>query len=172
MAADKGNKPDRREQADELLAEAQRLRSEISAESTPRKLANQAKETPTSLPWTLNSSEEGDTYRLYVDIGREEGTWMDRRWGASGRRISFTVDVQFSQRLPAEAEEALMVKDNFGGKSSESKSLLVADFARLRDGFERMACQSGVFRIDSANGRDTVRFFLRVQGTTNSMDYG
>ena len=34
-------------------------------------------------------------YRQYNDIGREDGTWMDPKWGASGRRIEFTVDVCF-----------------------------------------------------------------------------
>eukprot|EP00956_Cyclotella_meneghiniana_P008937 scaffold12269_cov41-Cyclotella_meneghiniana.AAC.3 len=30
-----------------------------------------------------------------VDIGREPDTWMDPRWGASGHRIEFTLDVSF-----------------------------------------------------------------------------
>ena len=117
-------------------------------------------------------------YRLYVDIGREDGTWMDPRWGASGRRIEFTCDVTFEipfcdensgQDLSLANQDTVgkMVGDNFGGKSSPVRILKSSERARLRGGFDSMKCQSGGYRIDvgGGNGNAVVRFFLDVAGT-------
>ena len=44
---------------------------------------------------------------------------MDPRWGASGKRIEFTLDVKFlSDTLANQTVVNRMVKDNFGGTSS------------------------------------------------------
>ena len=34
--------------------------------------------------------ENSNNYRLYLDIGREKGTWMDPRWGA--RYVHMVID--------------------------------------------------------------------------------
>ena len=123
-------------------------------------------------------------YRLYVDVGRESGTWMDPRWGASGARIDFTVDVSFltphtddggddrdggmDVSLADEEVRGRMVKDNFGGDSGAVRIVETrTDAARLRGGFDRMACRGGGYRIDrgGGNGSGAVRFHLLVDGT-------
>eukprot|EP01082_Thalassiosira_pseudonana_P000089 g140.t2 g140 contig1:336916-337824(-) len=134
-----------------------------------------------SLPPHLNSP--GDRFRLYIDVGREKGTWMDPRWGASGRRIEFTIDVSFPvervQAASSDIAESLL-------KSATSKSLSVspvynlnyAPSARLRGGFDKMAIRSGGFCIESsASGKisssSTLRFCLSVDGTLNNFaSYG
>ena len=73
------------------------------AVSTAERLMDEARKIRESIPeLEQTESAEGEKdvinetnddlvwYRLYVDIGREEGTWMEPRWGASGNRIEFT----------------------------------------------------------------------------------
>ncbi|KAL3791061.1 hypothetical protein ACHAW5_002838, partial [Stephanodiscus triporus] len=59
--------------------------------------------TPSSTPseFSLSSQYLGSNcgYQLYLDIGREPGTWMDPRWGASGRRVELTLDMVVEDTL-------------------------------------------------------------------------
>ena len=122
-------------------------------------------------PWAVVSTGpkvEGDQdYRLYVDIGREDGTWMDPRWGASGKRIEFALDINlFFNRLAAPEMANKMIQDNNVGKSSQVFALETAQFARLRNGFDRMECKGGAYRIDvGKSGRRTIRMVVEVEGT-------
>jgi hypothetical protein len=95
---------------------------------------------------------------------------MDPRWGASGKRIEFSTDIELFSDTPANAQVAdRMVKDNFGGTSSPVYKIDSSPFARLRSGFDRMACHGGGYRIDTGrNGAGTVRFHLSVDGTLES----
>ena len=146
---------------------------------------------PPSSPWDIVPSgepgsgeeREGDReeYRLYVDIGREEGTWMDPRWGASGDRIRFTLDVALVTNRGADpAVASRMVKDNSMGKSSPVYAADTGRYARLRDGFDRMECTGAAYRIDApprnqrgrgrggASATNTVRMVVEVEGTTKA----
>ena len=98
---------------------------------------------------------------------------MDPRWGSSGKRIEFTLDVKFC-RIPANsAISAKMVRDNFGGKSSGVFVLDSAPSARLRGGFDRMKCVGGGYRIDRDRRGATMRFFVETDGTReNGSSYG
>jgi hypothetical protein len=163
-----------RAEAEELLLRARRLRLEIGSDIESEKVAVDTSANPfpsqVASPWSVSSDHTGEEYRLYVDIGREEGTWMDRRWGASGRRIQFSIDVKFLTFLADESVASKMVKDNFGGSSSEFYSLESASSARLRNGFDKMECHGGGYRIDSSRGQDTIRFYLAVDGTTTEQN--
>ena len=144
-------------EAEMLLEKARKIRESIPIlDKTPIESASTSKEDP---------QLTGIGYRLYVDIGREDGTWMDPRWGASGNRIEFTLDVNFDNYTPAPPEVAnKIVKDNFGGMSSKIMLLNTGANARLRGGFDTMGTFGGAYRIDS-NGKDsTVRFFVEVEG--------
>mmetsp|Transcript_19415 Transcript_19415/g.28772 ORF Transcript_19415/g.28772 Transcript_19415/m.28772 type:complete len:297 (+) Transcript_19415:76-966(+) len=127
-------------------------------------------------------------YRLHIDIGREDGTWMDRTWGSSGRRIEFTVDVSFllpnnddnteDSSLAPEDVCSKMVKDNLSGKSTAIRIVQCpSNLARLRGGFDQMRSNGGGYRIDldSKKGNwyesSTARFFLDVEGTKDG-EYG
>jgi hypothetical protein len=153
---------------DDLLAEAAKLRKRAQELRATLPEEKEKAESSSSLDskWMVESDSSGVGYRLELDIGREEGTWMDPRWGASGRRISLTLDVLFSD-LPADKEtEEKMVKDNFGGKSSRVCLLETAPAARLRNGFDKMKCTGGAYRVDSGgNGQQTARFYIPVEGT-------
>ena len=129
-----------------------------------------------SSPWNVaENPEPAIGYRLYIDIGREPGTWMDPRWGASGKRIEFSLDVSFMIEAQADPETVQgMVKDNFGGKSLPVYMLQTAENARLRAGFDKMKCYNSGYRIDlSSDPRksNTLRLFVRVEGTRQG-DFG
>jgi len=130
------------------------------------------KSTPLS-SWTVPEDPSYDVndasgYRLYVNIGREEGTWMDPRWGASGRRIDFSLDILFTRSETSKEEAAIMIKDNIVGTSSSVYKLVSANNARLRNGFDRMPCHSGAYRIDDSK---SIRFYINVDGTEDK-SYG
>lgn len=177
-------------QAQELLEKARKLREEIDQASSATTTPGASREptiitkVPASSPWALvnynnsdnddsSSSETTTAYRFYVDIGREQGTWMDQRWGASGQRIAFSLDVAFTTRPANRTVAHQMVQDNQRGsfsKKSPVYCLDVAPFARLRGGFDRMKCQPGAYRLDIANNRGqpqkTLRLFFFTEGKT------
>ncbi len=139
-------------------------------------------------PALLSGALSSVGYRLYIDIGREDGTWMDPKWGASGKRIETSIDVDFlltdtisvenNQIDSSLADEEIiskMVKDNLSGKSSAVR-ILNSSSARLRGGFDKMSCYGGGYRIDAGNGgrsaSSTARFFIEVDGTEEGSGYG
>jgi hypothetical protein len=182
-----------REEAEILKAKAERLRVEIeNQQGSKEKLETQRSSDDTtdqddtttssvsaatvSSPWSIiddGDDEDGEEYRLYIDIGREEGTWMDPRWGASGNRVPFTLDAKLLfNRLANEDVAKNMVKDNTMGRSSPVYTLKTGEFARLRDGFDRMRSFGGAYRIDVANnGQYTVRMMIEVDGTKADQNY-
>ena len=172
-----------RAEAESLREKAEKLRAEIEENSsqtatTTASVSTTATATKDSVevkaslnPWAIKSSEpkeEGDReFRLYADVGREEGTWMDPRWGASGKRIEFSLNVRLlSNRLAPPDMAKKMVQDNTTGKRSQVFALETAEFARLREGFDRMECTGGAYRIDTdRSGRSTIRIVIEVEGT-------
>ncbi|KAL7580325.1 hypothetical protein ACA910_004360 [Epithemia clementina (nom. ined.)] len=165
-----GTVDDLKSEAEELLRRAREIRSSLPLPEKARNESGDGVEIQSKVPEfrVPSSPPPGYGYRLYLDLGREDGTWMDPRWGASGKRIQFTLDVHFASPpqslkainkgpfvVPASparntnttsnapwvpTPEALsrMIKDNFGGKSFPIYRLISAPFARLRQGFDRM----------------------------------
>jgi hypothetical protein len=172
-----------KEEAERLLAQARALRADLplELEKNAATATTTNPPTPALSPWTVPPDQEGCTgvdYRLDIDIGRESGTWMDPRWGASGKRIEFTLDVRFATTdkntvaLAGEEIKQLMVKDNFGGKSSPVYILQTAENARLRNGYEKMKCYGGGYRIDTDAKNAVARFYVRLDGTPVGSSYG
>jgi len=172
-------KEDLEMEARQMLAKAKAIR-----ESFP--VQNQH-DTNLSLKQKQEETSAVVGYRLYFDIGREEGTWMDPKWGRSGRRIEGSMDVYFhlphvvegfDVSLADECVMGKMIKDNIGKGSSTAVRKLDCSKARLRKGFDQMACHGGGYRIDFGNGAtnqsqfssSTVRFFIDVDGTTSEKD--
>lgn len=171
MKIDKDPERELRNEAAILLSKARQLRLEIGEideknESSDVLISDASKSRLVSSPWLVETDDEGEHYRLYIDIGREDGTWMEPGWGASGRRIRFSLDVKFLTKNASDELAANMVKDNYMGKRSRVCAVDTANEARLRDGFDRTRCDGGCYRIDSAGGKETVRFFVEVDGTT------
>lgn len=173
-------------EAQELLTKAKLLRDSINeVESKTKDTATTTTTTTTRTIPKSNSSKVSKFnvnvnhddnnnnsigYRLYVDIGREDGTWMDPRWGRSGKRIEFTIDISFLISPPPRTnnndnnnndndnviDSSLanndiiqnMVKDNLSGKSSSVRIIQSALYARLRKGFDQMNVYGGGYRID------------------------
>jgi len=138
-----------------------------------------------SLP-SPQSSESN--FRLYIDIGRESGTWMDPRWGASGRRIECTLDIAFPRPSTSATEEgattipqpateeitAGLIKTVTTKSSTLSPvyKLQSAPFARLRGGFDEMKIIDGGYCVESSataslSSSSTLRFCIDVVGTTD-----
>jgi hypothetical protein len=174
------------QQAQDLLAKAQRLREEIG-EIDSRSTTNSTttntntteenndtkSETTTTTQslrseWSVEASPtasaagQTQTYRLYIDIGREDGSWMEPRWGASGRRMEGTLDVSFSTTLASREIVDSMVQDNQKGKSSEIFVVETGIKARLKGGFDSMKVEPGGYRIDNGG---TIRFYVSVEGS-------
>lgn len=191
------NEDQLRAEARRLLDQAKALREQarVLAETESRasqkdnisgsRIAGTVLPVSPELPWSLPSSsncndEEGLEYRLYVDIGREQGTWMDPRWAASGHRIEFTVDVRFDQS-PTKAstpndQRALEVlaRDLLRQASATTTrstplTLTTAPYARLRGGFDRMKCEGGAYCLETSKGSGdgTIRFCIGVAGTAD-----
>jgi len=175
------------EEAQRLLERSRALREEIAQQESSRptkstaSTCTNANHSPIVSKWSVPPADDDDDasvgvdYRLYVDIGREEGTWMEPRWGASGKRIEFTLDVRFQPDTPA-SEEARrnMVQDNKSGNSSPVLAVESAPAARLRKGFDQMKCTGGAYRIDrnSRGQSDTLRFYVEVDGTPERSSFG
>ena len=165
------------QQAQELLAKAKQLRTEIgdrqhdsTVEATTITSTNSSQKRTSE--WSVVSSDPTlllQEYRLYIDIGREEGTWMDPRWGASGRRIEFTCDIGFTSTTTTDSTIVdQMVQDNRSGRSSPTFILETAKKARLDGGFDKMDVRPGAYRIDFSSdaAAATIRFFVTaVDGT-------
>jgi len=159
-------------EADRLLAKAKAIR-----ESLPPTIVSTDK-TSSSSEFSLPNELE-NSFRLYIDIGREKGTWMDPRWGASGRRIECTLDVSFAiqQSLEEDDKTQLVSEDIAAGlmktvtnkSSSISKvyKLQTAPYARLRGGFDKMSTLDAGFCIESTPSApsSTLRFCIDVSGT-------
>ena len=179
-----------REEIEASEASSRRQQSQVAAttstnnkstDNTKTNTVGATKTTTMTTPWSLVDLDDDVTaYRLYVDIGREEGTWMEPRWGASGQRIEFTLDVAFTREpVLNKTIASLMVQDNKGGGSSSSSPVLglaTAPFARLRGGFDRMKCEAGAYRVDTTSSsnnksrsgaKKTLRlFFPTLEGKT------
>lgn len=115
------------------------------------------------------SYNQSVSYRLYLDVGREPGTWMDPKWGLSGNRVECTADVHFrfgDESLASKDIISKMVKDNFSGSSSPVRLLVPEANFRLRRGFDKMECRLGGYRIDCGKSSSTVRFYMSVDGTS------
>ena len=175
----------------ELLARAKAIRDSLPQDEGNTGVATSA----TSTDETQQQQQYPSVgYRLYIDIGREDGTWMDPKWGASGSRIELTMDVSFripddgggdkdddslvtsdlDVSLATEEIAAKMVKDNLSGQSTAVRVLDSSPNARLRGGFDQMQCLGGGYRVDigrNQRGSSTARFFVQVEGTKES-EYG
>jgi hypothetical protein len=172
--------------ADRLLAKAKAIRESLPPDATNNKATPKITSSIKS-EFALPTEKfiPGCTYRLNVDIGREEGTWMDPRWGASGRRIEFTLDISFPlpSNLGGEGEVSLASQDVAAGllKSVTTKSNSVssvyavnyAPFARLKGGFDKMTIHNGGYCIEtsSSSRSSTLRFCFTADGTGNA-SYG
>jgi hypothetical protein len=86
--------------------------------------------------------------------------------------MELTLDVLFSKYPCDEKAGSKMVKDNITGKSSGVFSLDTSPQARMRNGFDKMACDGGAYRVDFGGKGQTVRFYVNVEGTQDKGSYG
>mmetsp|Transcript_29772 Transcript_29772/g.56308 ORF Transcript_29772/g.56308 Transcript_29772/m.56308 type:complete len:339 (-) Transcript_29772:591-1607(-) len=190
-----------RSDAERLLAKAKAIRDSLpdtaaatnNGESTsnsndPTKATRQEANRVVSKFSLPSPQSSNNNFRLYLDIGRESGTWMDPRWGASGRRIECTLDITFPTpsssateedattiRQPASEEITAGLIKTVTTKSSTLSpvfKLQSAPFARLRGGFDEMKIIDGGYCVEysasaSLSSSSTLRFCIEVVGTTD-----
>lgn len=172
------------QQAERLLARAKSIREDLDA-AVSSNSSNQLDEgnssTKIKSEFSLASGSNNNSYRIYLDIGREPGTWMDPRWGASGKRIECTLDIDFTQQQGEDKEcsseeiASALIKTvtTKTSKLSPVFKLQHAPFARLRSGFDKMKIDDGGYCIESGLKSSTLRFCLSVSGTGgSSASYG
>jgi len=176
------------EEVKRLRERAKALRDSLPDEDTVSKKTRTKIQTDPPSQVTEDTVPSKD-YRLYLDIGREPGTWMEPRWGASGKRIECTIDVSFRESgadydtdLAGPDIIANMVNDNKFGKTSTVRILdCSSPTARLRGGFDSMNVSGGGYRIDAKGDKgksytsSALRFYLEVDGTAagdTSSTYG
>mmetsp|Transcript_22077 Transcript_22077/g.44867 ORF Transcript_22077/g.44867 Transcript_22077/m.44867 type:complete len:346 (-) Transcript_22077:33-1070(-) len=181
-----------RSEAERLFARAKAIRDSLPPPPPDRStltpttaLRKVTKQSTFSLTDELLSN--GYNYRLYVDIGREQGTWMDPRWGSSGRRIEMTVDI--SLRAPIEGTQGndasssldILASNDISNRLTKTATrtssfspinqIQSAPYARLKGGFDKMAISNGGYCIESPSrsvSSSTLRFCLHVCGTQSS----
>jgi len=173
------------QQAERLLARAKSIREDLDA-AVSSNSSNQSDEgngfssTPKiKSEFSLSSGSKNNSFRIFLDIGREPGTWMDPRWGASGNRIECTIDISFSPQQGEDKEcsseeiASALIKTvtTKTSKLSPVFKLQHAPFARLRSGFDKMKIEDGGYCIESGPKSSTLRFCLSVSGTS-SASYG
>jgi len=170
-------------EADRLLAKAKAIRESLPQTSSTDKTSSSLSSIHKIISEFSLPNELENSFRLYIDIGREKGTWMDPRWGASGRRIECTLDVSFAiqpqqsledgisseTQLVSEDIAAGLMKTVTNKSSSVSQvyKLQTAPYARLRGGFDKMSILDAGFCIEStpSASSSTLRFCIDVKGT-------
>lgn len=146
---------------DDLLGQAESLRREADELRASLPPSERLDEKKIRSPWLVpGEAEEGSVdYRFYMDLGREDGSWMEPRWAASGRRVEFALDLRLT-RTKSEDQSILPQMDNLAGSTSPVYDVDVAPYARLNNGFDRIACLSSAYRIDGAAPKQTIRLML------------
>lgn len=153
-----------RREAEALRQKANELRSQIGESSQVGDAEATTLTAPMLSKWNVQEPDSsGEDYRLYVDIGREDGSWMDPRWASSGRRIEFSLDVRFTD-IEA-TDDNRIVSDNIAGPKTRTKCLFSASHGRLNGGFNEMECHHGAYRVDQSKQGGTARFYVTVNGT-------
>ena len=163
------------EEAERLRAKAKEIRASLAESERERKTSYaRIGVTPAVTPdFTLPPMT--NTFRLYLDIGREAGTWMDPRWGASGRRLECTIDVSFGSADEADEAAAATAAASAELRTSSSSSstppckIQMAPYARLRGGFDKMQLLDGGVCIEDpgkGSSTSTLRFCIEVQGAS------
>jgi len=150
-----------------LLARAKELRASLGGGDSDARVVTPAVAPDFTLPPMPN------TFRLYLDVGRETGTWMDPRWGASGRRVECTIDVSFGDvydAAAATAEACVELKKCLAtSASTPPRKMRTAPFARLRGGFDKMQLIDGGFCIEDpgkGSSTSTLRLCIEVGGAS------
>lgn len=164
-------------EAERLLAKARAIRESLGSTQPDESGAVAAArggidEVRMQSDFSLRAKSLDDSFRLYLDIGRESGTWMDPRWGASGRRIECTMDVSFGDSSESASDDITvgLIKTVTSKSStlSEVCRMQYAPYARLRRGFDKMVIDDGGYCIESApsSPSSTLRFCVSVGGAT------
>mmetsp|Transcript_5126 Transcript_5126/g.13770 ORF Transcript_5126/g.13770 Transcript_5126/m.13770 type:complete len:497 (-) Transcript_5126:1342-2832(-) len=107
-------------------------------------------------------------WRLSLDVGREQGTWMPKTWGASGERLRLFLEIEFS-------DNPLMEWEDFLNGSKGSKTLKVVNHClnsapSMNEGSLTIDVSDGGWRIapgEGPYGTDLLRFYFDVNQETH-----
>jgi hypothetical protein len=109
-------------------------------------------------------SLDGFECSLTVNVGREQGTWMEKDWAVSGARLVFPINVRFSDE---EVDLGIPGEEGLGGRYCK-KLVVLDEFSRFvgSNGEETVRVADGgwatspVSDRNAVNGENKLRFFL------------
>eukprot|EP00980_Cylindrotheca_fusiformis_P031363 scaffold26247_cov127-Cylindrotheca_fusiformis.AAC.1 len=120
---------------------------------------------------TTNSEQlklmDNTRWRLMLNVGREQGTWMPQTWGISGQRLYLNVELEFSPDQLYEREEFL------NGISGTKVLKVVHNEASLSptmtEGGRKVRVKDGGWRVapgEGPLGTTVLRFYFELEETT------
>jgi hypothetical protein len=103
------------------------------------------------------------SWKLSLDIGREQGTWMPKDWGVSGNRLKLDFEFEFT-------DKQLYEREDFLGSLGDAKIVSVKDSKMvlspsLTEGTRDIPVKDGGWRVSKGKGpmgSDLLRFYVEI----------
>ena len=139
--------------------------SQQQQQQTDDGVETRGKEEKTVAPQTdIISLLDSTHWRLMLNVGREQGTWMPKTWGISGERLLMNLEIEFSPELLYEREDFL------NGVSGTKVLNVVHNELTLtptiKEGSRRIRVKNGGWRValgEGPLGTDVLRFYMELQ---------
>lgn len=123
----------------------------------------------TSLPYVDPMVEQltlltDTSWKMTLNVGREQGTWMPKDWGISGERLLINFQINFTG-------DQLYTRDDFLGGLGGARILNITDnqmtlSPSVREGIKTIRALEGGWRVakgQGPQGTDILRFYLEVE---------
>eukprot|EP00559_Dactyliosolen_fragilissimus_P003127 CAMPEP_0184867378 /NCGR_PEP_ID=MMETSP0580-20130426/26278_1 /TAXON_ID=1118495 /ORGANISM="Dactyliosolen fragilissimus" /LENGTH=452 /DNA_ID=CAMNT_0027367625 /DNA_START=152 /DNA_END=1510 /DNA_ORIENTATION=- len=132
----------------------------IAVSNDPSIISSRRKQTKRDMFSLLDNTE----WKLVLNIGRENGTWMPKTWGISGTRLLLNLEMEFT-------DEQLYDRDDFLGSMGGSKILKIKDNVlrvapSISQGQRNVRAKNGGWRVvrgQGPQGTDMLRFYIELE---------
>ena len=125
--------------------------------------SNTAPSTPRSRARDSLNLLDGTRWKVMLNIGREQGTWMPKTWGASGERLLLNGEVDFDSQQLYDREEFLNGITN--AKQLKVHHLYLGP-TMTEDSREIKVKELGGWRVaqgEGPMGTDILRFYIEIE---------
>jgi hypothetical protein len=112
----------------------------------------------------ITSLLDSTRWKLMLNVGREQGTWMPKTWGISGERLLMNLEMEFSPELMYEREDFL--NGVSGAKLLKVVHNELTLTPSMKEGSRRIRVKNGGWRValgEGPLGTDVLRFYLELQ---------
>jgi len=111
------------------------------------------------------------SWKMSLNIGREQGTWMPKDWGVSGDRLLINLQIDFTG-------QQLYKREDFLGGLGGARILKIKDnqmtlSPSVREGIQTIRALEGGWRVAKGQGpmgTDILRFYLEVEERISHTD--